>query len=121
MSGANVPAVLRVIAGLIIATVLCASPLAAAGSSTVRLRSCGHFSPGAPNHVDATTNVTCAQARRLMRELLAGSSACYRAGFTSRPRCVLEGFHCSAHPADFRRAIGNCVHGRKRVRGDIVD
>lgn len=120
MSGANVPAVLRVIAGLIVVAVLCASPIAAAGSPPPRLRACGHFSPGAPNQVSATADVTCAQARRLMRELLGGSSSCYRTGFTSRPRCVLEGFHCSAHPAEFRRSVGTCVHGSKRVRGDIV-
>lgn len=106
----------------VVAAVVCLSPVAAAaGHPGARLRACASFSPGAPNRVYATPNVSCVQARHLMRELLGGSTACYRSGFTERPRCVLEGFHCSAHPVGVRRSQGSCVHGRKRVRGFITD
>lgn len=77
------------------------------------------FILGAPNHVYASGGVPCSQARRLMRKLLAGSSACYPSGFTDTPRCVLEGFHCSAHSHGPHLTRGVCVHRNRRIDGDI--
>jgi hypothetical protein len=95
---------------------LAAFPTTASGSG---LRPCGSFSPGAPNHVYATPDVSCAQARRLMRKLLAGSPECYPHGPTDHPRCIVEGFHCSAYPVGPYLSRGDCVHHGKRVHGDI--
>lgn len=83
------------------------------------MRPCGSFPNAAPNHVFATSNVACSQARRLMRKLLAGSQDCYPNGFTNNPRCVLEGFHCSAHAHGPHLTRGTCVHHRRRINGDI--
>jgi len=51
----------------------------------VVIRSCGSVSGMIANEVRATRNVECSQARRLMHELLGGSTACYPNGYTAPP------------------------------------
>ncbi len=82
-----------------------------------RMRACGSARLMAPNQVWATKNVSCRQARQLMRELLGGSPKCYRAGFTDRPMCSLDGFMCSAAPASEHVSRGSCADRRRRIRG----
>ncbi len=81
-------------------------------------RYCGSAPHMISNSVYATPNVSCSQARRLMKELLGGSRACYPSGYTPNPTCTLEGFYCSAH---YHRAAGTttgrCVKGRKLITG----
>jgi hypothetical protein len=93
---------------------------ATGGASGTKLRSCGSAPKMASNHVWATRIVSCKQARRLMRDLLGGSNACYPIGPTDDPRCVLEGFHCSARESS-HIIEGNCVNHRKRIRGRAED
>ena len=71
----------------------------------------------APNHVWATANVGCRQARRLMHKLLGGSPQCFPNGFTDRPVCVVDGFRCSAFPAGRYRRRGTCADHRRRIHG----
>jgi hypothetical protein len=70
------------------------------------------------NHVAASRNVSCKQARRLMHELLGGSKACYPHGYTANPGCTLEGFRCSAgYNTSTGITRGSCVQGRKLITG----
>ena len=95
--------------------------LAASAQASSSLRSCGSAKPMAPNHVWATRDVGCSQARLLMRKLLAGSEACYPFGFTQYPSCAVEGFRCSAHPVGPYLSRGACVHHQRRVFGQAGD
>jgi hypothetical protein len=70
------------------------------------------------NHVAASRNVSCKQARRLMQELFGGSKAGYPHAYTANPRCTLEGFRCSAgYIASTGITKGRCVKGRKLITG----
>jgi hypothetical protein len=81
-------------------------------------RYCGSMPRMISNSVYATSNVSCSQARRLMKQLLGGSRACSPNGYTANPTCSLEGFYCVAHyhPAA-GTTTGRCVQGRRIITG----
>lgn len=104
-------------------SILCGAALAASLGATVAaadpgVRSCGAASNMIANAVYASPGVNCGQARRLMHDLLGGSTACYPHGYTARPRCVLDGFHCAASTkAGTGVTSGRCVKGRLLITG----
>src|SRR4051794_35745669 len=77
-------------------------------------RNCGSVPRIAPNHVRASKHVRCTVARRMMRKLLGGSKACYGNGYTSHPKCHLNGYRCRAQFGN-HSGKGRCVKGRGLV------
>jgi hypothetical protein len=86
-------------------------------SAAPATRPCGSAPGMAPNQVRASLNVSCTEARWLMKRLLGGSSACYPHGFTSTPHCKVNGFACSAHSPSAGTLDGRCVNENKLVLG----
>jgi hypothetical protein len=68
--------------------------------------------------VRASPSINCRRARQMIKDLLGGSGPCYPHGYTTRPSCRLDGFHCSAyvltHP---ETRVGRCVKGKLLVKG----
>ena len=100
-------------------TAICAAAIllligASVSAASLRTRSCGVPKvTGYPIHVRATPNVSCAQAGRLMPEVIDGSR-CYHGG-RFHP-CRLEGFYCtlqSASPND--QSSGRCTKRRNEL------
>ena len=79
------------------ASVLLFLSLPAISGASLTTRSCGQTSPpGLPVAVRATRNVTCAQARRIMKNVdgETNSHQCYSGPGQFHP-CRVEGFYCT--------------------------
>jgi hypothetical protein len=82
------------------------------------LRYCGEAPEMIANGIHASYSVRCSLARRLIRDLLAGSRACYPNGYTRHPHCYIAGFYCGhVRERPSGASEGECVSGRKRVVG----
>jgi hypothetical protein len=111
-------------AGLLTAFVLAVAsiPVAPAfGGMTAAptsLRYCGEAREMTANSVHASDSVSCSLARRLIKDLLGGSHACYPHGYTRHPHCYIAGFYCGhVRERSSGASEGECVRGRKRVVG----
>jgi hypothetical protein len=70
------------------------------------------------NSVHASYSVRCSLARRLVKDLLGGSHACYPHGYTEHPSCYIGGFYCGqVRKRPSGATEGVCTKGRKRVVG----
>ena len=103
---------------LALASMSVASALGGTTAAPASLRYCGEAREMIANSVHASSGVSCSQARRLIKNLLGGSRACYPHGYTAHPSCTIEGFRCGhVHKRPSGASEGECVKGSRRVVG----
>ena len=99
-----------------IITATIAGALIAAGTASAfgATGYCGEAPRMIQNSVYATYNVSCREAKHLIKWVLGGSKVCYPNGYAARVNCYVDGFHCRSwyHPR-YGTSTGRCVKGRK--------
>lgn len=103
---------------LAVASVPLAPALGGTTAAPASLRYCGEAPEMIANSVHASYSVRCSLARRLIKDLLGGSHACYPNGYTRHPHCYIAGFYCGhVRERPSGASEGECVSARKRVVG----
>jgi hypothetical protein len=100
------------------ASVPVAPAWAGPAATPTSLRYCGQAPEMIGNSVHVSYGVRCSLARRLVKDLLGGSHACYPHGYTAHPKCYIAGFYCDhVRTRPSGASEGECVKRRQRVVG----